>query len=50
MFTHREPLKRNMDVQCLVEAYPAPKIEWLYNGAVLINDNHDYKYTKSLAI
>ncbi|XP_050062398.1 lachesin-like [Aphis gossypii] len=43
MYSHREPLKRNLDVQCLVEAYPTPKIEWLYNGVVLPNDNHDYK-------
>jgi len=44
MFTYREPLKRNMDVQCLVEAYPAPKIEWIYNGVVLINDYYDNRY------
>lgn len=50
MYSHREPLKRNLDVQCLVEAYPTPKIEWLYNGVVLPNDNHDYKYTKPFAI
>jgi len=41
MYIHSEPLKRNMDVQCLVKSYPAPKIERLYNGVVLVNDNHN---------
>jgi len=50
MYTHRDPSELNMDVQCFVEAYPAPKIEWLYNGAVLPKDKHDYEYTKPFAI
>jgi len=41
MYTHIEPSKQKVDVQCLVEAYPAPKIEWLYNGVVLHNDNYN---------
>ncbi|XP_025190919.1 lachesin-like, partial [Melanaphis sacchari] len=41
MYTHRELSKPNMDVQCLVEAYPAPKIDWLYNGVVLFNDKYN---------
>ncbi|XP_026816438.1 lachesin-like [Rhopalosiphum maidis] len=40
MYTHSDPLKQDMDVQCLVEAYPAPKIDWLYNGVILIGDNN----------
>jgi len=45
MYTHMDPSKRDMDVQCLVEAYPAPKIDWLYNGVILIGDNNK-RYTK----
>ncbi|XP_025206233.1 lachesin-like [Melanaphis sacchari] len=41
IYTHRESSKHDMDVQCLVEAYPAPKIDWLYNGVVLLNDNYN---------
>ncbi|KAF0294269.1 Lachesin [Amphibalanus amphitrite] len=42
--TLRQALQYDMDLECLVEAYPPPRITWLKED-IVINDNSHYKMT-----
>ena len=37
---HSQAMQYDMDLECLVEAYPPPSITWLKDGIVLNNNQH----------